>query len=98
MRFIKTQDCSYIKIPENDDYLTFTYEEVGNASYEVIMIDSHGCPSTWLSHVNGNEVFIKIMLDELMMFITETDDAIIDMDVIEMLASQRYESREYLKV
>lgn len=96
MRFIKTQDNFYVKIPENDDYITFTYEEVGNGLYEALMIGGKDKPVTWLTHKVASEVYIKIILDEMMMFITETDDAIIDMDVIVMLASQRYDPEKDL--
>lgn len=92
MRWIKTMYDSYVRIPENDDHLEFMVDSVpyGNDFlHDIVMVDSEE-RRTWLTDIGaGSNVLPKIVLDELMVFITEEDDAIIDMDVVFELAMDR---------
>ncbi len=101
MRWIKTQYDSYIKIPENDDHLEFMVDSVpyGNDFvHDIVMVDSEE-RRTWLTDIGArSNVLPKIVLDELMRFITEDGDAIIDMYVVYELARRYYDSRTDLPI
>lgn len=94
MRFIKTQYVTYVKIPENDDSLLFTYEEVGDGFLELLMSYDNDGKTVWLTRTYAkDEDYIKAVLDKLIMFVIDDEFDIVDMDVIVELAS---DTREFV--
>lgn len=92
-RYIKTMYDSYVRIPENDsDHLEFMVDSVpcGNGFvHDVVMVDSKE-RRTWLTDTgSASNVLPKIILDELMRFVTDDDIEIIDMYMMLELARDR---------
>ncbi len=86
MRWIKTSlEHTYEKL--TDDIVTFSLVSVYGV-HCVAMTDTKG-NVTYLSDQFAEEEVALAVLDELMVFITEEDDAIIDMDVVFELAMDR---------
>lgn len=101
-RYIKTMYDSYVRIPENaSDLLEFMVDSVpyGNDFvHDVVMVDSKE-RRTWLTDIGAvSNVLPVLVLDELMRFITEEDDSIIDMYVVYELALRGYDSRTDLPI
>lgn len=88
MRWIKTSlEHTYEKL--TDDIVTFSLDLDSVCGVHcVTMTDTKG-NVTYLSDQFAEEEVALAVLDELMVFITEEDDAIIDMDVVFELAMDR---------
>ena len=101
MRWIKTMYDSYVRIPENDDHLEFMVDSVpyGNDFlHDIVMVDSKD-RRTWLTDIGaGSGVFPKIVLDEMMRFVTDDDIEIIDMYLMVELARDNYDHRTDLPI
>lgn len=102
MRWIKTMYDSYVRIPESDsDHLEFMVDSVpyGNDFvHDVVMVDSKE-RRTWLTDIGAkSNVLPKIVLDEMMRFVTDDDIEIIDMYLMVELARDRYDSRTDLPI
>lgn len=86
MRWIKTSlEHTYEKL--TDDIVTFSLVTVCGV-HSVAMTDTKG-NVTYLSDQFAEEEVALAILDELMVFVTQEDDAIIDMDVVFELAMDR---------
>lgn len=93
-RYIKTMYDSYVRIPENDDYLSFVVETVGygcDSVYEVVMVDGKEKRTLLTNLGHKSDLLPNIILDEMMRFVADDDIEIIDMYVVSEIASDNYE-------
>lgn len=98
-RYIKTMYDSYVRIPENDDHLSFMVDTVGfgnDSVYEVVMVDGKE-RKTWLTNLgHGSSVLPMLILDEMMRFVTDDDIEVINMYVMIELARDKYDPEKDL--
>lgn len=92
-RWIKTnfEEYPYVYEKLTDDIVTFAIDSVCGVYY-VMMMDLKGT-TTYLSEQIDAEELASLVLDKLMMFVTDEDFNVIDMDVIMELAENDYLKR-----
>lgn len=98
-RYIKTMYDSYVRIPENDDYLSFVVETVGygcDSVYEVVMVDGKRKKTLLTNLGHKRDVFPMLILDELMSFVVDDDIEVINMYVMVELARDKYDPEKDL--
>lgn len=93
-RWIKAYFEEYSAVYEKltDDIVSFAVDSVCGVYY-VMMKDSKG-NTTYLSEQIDSEELASLVLDKLMMFVTDEDFNVIDMDVIMELAENDYLKRQ----
>lgn len=100
-RYIKTMYDSYVRIPENDDHLSFMVDTVGfgnESVYEVVMVDGKGRRTLLTNIGHGSSVLPTLILDEMMNFVTDDDIEVISMYLMLELARDRYDPRTDLPI